>query len=72
MNNQNEETKEEEQPIGETYSTVCNPHLWIEDAEQDPNSDLTSVRCAKCWSGASINPSEVNIVDGKLVPCQKK
>lgn len=59
-----EEPKEEEQPIGETYSTVCD-HLWNED-ESDPNSDLMSVRCLKCWAGASVSKS-TQIIAGKLV-----
>ena len=53
-----------EQPI--SYSTECE-HYWIESSEQDENSNLLSVVCNKCWSGASIDPNIIQIADGKMV-----
>jgi hypothetical protein len=54
-----------EQPVGETYTTAHN-HFWVEDIQQDPNSDLISCRCTGCPAGSSIDPKVTKIVDGRM------
>lgn len=51
--------------VGPTYTTECD-HTW-EYAESDPNSNLVSLACKKCWQGASIDPSEIELKDGTMV-----
>lgn len=36
-------------------------------APSDPNSNLISVQCRDCSHGASYNPDDYQLVDGKLI-----
>jgi hypothetical protein len=51
------------------HTTACE-HYWVEDMDQDPFSNLVSVRCTKCWGGCMINPKITSINEGKL--CQQE
>jgi hypothetical protein len=46
--------------------TTCKKHYWVESEQQDQNSELLSVNCLNCPTGASINPQKFKIVDGKI------
>ncbi len=46
------------------HSTACD-HEWGY-TESDPNSDLVSLACSKCWQGASVNPTLFEVKDGKI------
>ena len=64
----NEETQESVYyGEGLVKDTTCD-HYYIEDSEQDPNTNLVSVRCMNdgCWHGIMIDPSKITISDGKL------
>jgi len=49
----------------EVANTKCE-HYFVEDPQQDPNSDMTSVVCTKCPSGANITKSQ-KLKDGKII-----
>lgn len=51
---------------GTEHTTACD-HEWGY-TESDPNSNLVSVRCSKCPQGASIDPDETEVFNGRLVP----
>ena len=54
--------------VKETRTTVCD-HFYCEDAIQDPNTELMSVMCVKCWHGCMIEPDKFHIKEGKI--CRK-
>ena len=48
---------------------TCDHHFWVESSKQDDNSELLSINCVRCPSGASIDPKLFKIEDGKIVKC---
>lgn len=75
MDNQNEKlpntTGKEEDPYEDyeirDHSNTLHDHFYIEDPQQDPNSELLSVMCTGCPSGCNIEPDKFKIVEGKIV-----
>lgn len=51
-----------------TKETRCD-HYFVQDSSQDPFTNMVSVRCMNegCWSGASYDPEQSDLKDGKLV-----
>lgn len=56
---------ETENKIMSIHSTRCE-HEYYLDPEQDPNTNLTSVRCSKCWHGIMIDAEKFEIKNGKV------
>lgn len=48
----------------EVASTVCEHYLEV--AESDPNSNMDSAACNKCWHGVSYDPTALHLADGQL------
>jgi hypothetical protein len=76
MDNQNkEQIKEQENEVDpfvevefkEVANTSHSPHFYVEDPQQDPNSELLQVMCTGCNSGCNIDPKEFSIKEGKIV-----
>ena len=64
MNEQESVLLNEPQPKIE-HTTACE-HYWVVDVQQDPNTELVSVRCTKCWGGCMIN-DQTEVINGLLV-----
>jgi len=45
---------------------TCPKHFWIESEKQDENSNLLSVNCKNCPTGASIDPEKFMVKDGEI------
>lgn len=50
---------------GIEHTTACE-HYYVEDIDQDPNTNLVSVRCTQCWHGVMIDPTQFIIKEGQL------
>ena len=50
----------------EKVVTTCQKHYWIESGNQDENSELLSVNCIHCPTGASINTEKFRVENGEI------
>lgn len=60
---ENNDTQEYE--YVEHKGTNCDHYYGY--APSDPNSNLVSIQCTRCWHGVSIDGESFEIKDGKIV-----
>jgi len=69
--NEEEQKIEVEEPYKEyevrEIARTDGEHYYVEDPQQDPNSNLTSVICTHCPSGVMIDSTKFEIKDGKII-----
>ncbi len=46
---------------------TCPKHYWVESEKQDSNSDLLSINCIHCPTGASINTDKFKVEEGEII-----
>lgn len=57
--------EEKEYKVARIVKT-CKKHYWVESERQDNNSELLSVNCLNCPTGANIDPKKFKVEDGEI------